>query len=113
MSSGAFGDARIEYEKALDKIEKRFPEKVHLKDRLDEKMRSAGNGLAKNHLENAEAMAAAGEVADAQELCQLALDLVDNNGLKTEIERCLAGLSGNDAFRAAQPQIYDYAENEP
>ncbi len=113
MSSGAFGDARIEYEKALDKIEKRFPEKVHLKDRLGEKMRSAGNGLAKNHLENAEAMATAGEVADAQELCQLALDLVDDNGLKAEIEKRLAGLFGNDAFRAAQPQIYDYAANEP
>ena len=90
VQAGAFGDALIEYEKALDKIEKRFPEKSHLKERLVEKMRSAGNHLAVSHLENAEAMARAGDLADARELCQLAMELADDDKIKNDIETRLS-----------------------
>jgi tetratricopeptide (TPR) repeat protein len=100
----AFGDARIEYEKALEKIEKRFPEKAHLKDRLVGKMQHASNGLAENHLVNADAMAKAGDTADARELYQLALDLVADNGLKKKIEARLRDLAaGIDASGAVKP----------
>lgn len=102
VQAGAFGDALIEYEKALDKIEKRFPEKSHLKERIADKMRSAGNQLAISHLENAEGMARAGDLADARELCQLAMELANDDKIKNDIEIRLSrfdtdeNVSGND-----------------
>lgn len=94
MKIGAFGDALMEYEKALDKIDKRFPEKAHLKGRINEKHLKARNGLAKTHLENAEIMVKAREFADARDLYQLALELADDSGLKRDIEQSMSVLSG-------------------
>lgn len=89
--AGAFGDALMEYEKAIDRIDTRFPEKSHLRGRLEEKLAQASNGLAASHMENAIAMENAGELADARELYELALDLAKDTALAREIERRMEG----------------------
>ena len=88
--AGAFGDALMEYEKAIDRIDTRFPEKSHLRGRLEEKLTRASNDLAASHMENAAAMENAGELADARELYELALDLAKDPALVREIERRMA-----------------------
>ncbi|MFO8113612.1 MAG: tetratricopeptide repeat protein [Desulfosalsimonadaceae bacterium] len=110
MRSGAFGDALIEYEKALDKIEKRFPEKAHLKDRLGDKLGSARNALAKTHLEDAEIMIKAGEHAEARELFQLAMELAEDGDVKRKIEQRLADFVGSEAVSVKPPPVYDREE---
>ncbi len=103
MNIGAFGDALMEYEKALDKIDKRFPEKAHLKGRINDKHLNARNGLAKKHLENAEIMVKAREFADAGDLYQLALELAADSGLKRDIEKSMSLLSGGAPAAPVQP----------
>ena len=89
--AGAFGDALMEYEKAIYRIDTRFPEKSHIRSRLEEKLARASNDLAASHMENAAAMETAGELADARELYELALDLAEDPALAREIERRMAG----------------------
>jgi len=45
IGAGAVGDALLEYEKAIDRIEKRFPEKIHIKDRWLKKCRPPETAL--------------------------------------------------------------------
>ncbi len=90
---GAFGEARIEFEKALDKIETRFPEKTHLVDRITEKFKSAGESLAAVHIENARALAEAGDVDQAAELYYLARDLARHESTRRKVGQDLARLA--------------------
>lgn len=92
---GIFGDARIEFEKALHKIETHFPEKTHLVDRITEKFNSAGESLAGEHMENAHAMARAGDVDQAEELYELALGLAMHGRTRRKIEQELSRLAGS------------------
>lgn len=90
---GAFGDARIEFEKALHKIETRFSEKKHLAGRIREKLRSASEALARQHVENAAALAEAGEPEQAAELYGLAMGLTNRQDLQRKIEQGLQQLA--------------------
>ncbi len=87
---GIFGDARIEFEKALHKIETHFPEKSHLVERITEKFNSAGESLAAEHMDNARALAQAGDVDQAEELYELALGLAMHENTRRKIEQELA-----------------------
>lgn len=90
---GIFGDARIEFEKALHKIEAHFPEKSHLVDRITEKFNSAGASLAAEHMENARVLAQAGDVEQAEELYELALGLTMHENTRRKIEQELTRLA--------------------
>ncbi|MFP4573380.1 MAG: hypothetical protein ACLFNW_10455, partial [Desulfobacterales bacterium] len=85
LKDKAFGEARIEFDKALHKIESRFPEKKHLADRISKKLESASESLAMKHIENAGAMAKAGDIEEAAELYGLALDLTKNRQTRDKI----------------------------
>lgn len=113
IGAGAVGDALLEYEKAIDRIEKRFPEKIHIKDRLVEKMQTARNGLARNHLENAQIMATAGDLSDAYELYELALELAEDKALKREIEGRLSDFTAVDAPPIKQEAVFQDAVSVP
>ncbi|MFP3979796.1 MAG: tetratricopeptide repeat protein [Desulfobacterales bacterium] len=105
---GNFGDARIEFEKALHKIETHFPEKTHLVDRITEKFNSAGQSLAAEHMENAQALARAGEVDQAEELYELALGLAIHENTRRKIEQELARLTSPPAqTEAPEPSGYE------
>ncbi len=85
----AFGDARIEFEKALYKIETRFPEKKHLAERIRQKLDSASESLAMAHIQNAEALAGAGDTEEAAEFCELALALTQQENTRQRIARTM------------------------
>ncbi|MCF8094149.1 MAG: tetratricopeptide repeat protein [Desulfobacteraceae bacterium] len=89
LRNKAFGDARIEFEKALHKIETRFAEKKHLTDRIQEKLFSASESLAEEHIKNAEALAEAGDTAEAAEFCQLAMDLTKKEKTRQRITQAM------------------------
>ncbi|MFP4649531.1 MAG: tetratricopeptide repeat protein [Desulfobacterales bacterium] len=93
--SKAFGDARIEFERALHKIDTRFSEKAHLKDRIRQKLDSAGDCLALVHVENAEAMAEAGDTREAEELFELALGLAGREDTRRKITKAVNRLYEN------------------
>ncbi|MFW6296878.1 MAG: tetratricopeptide repeat protein [Desulfosalsimonas sp.] len=108
LKDKAFGEARIEFDKALHKIESRFPEKKHLADRISKKLESASESLAMKHIENAGAMAKAGDIEEAAELYGLALDLTKNRQTRDKIALAMKELGE----KAAQKLDIADAENE-
>ncbi len=87
-----WGKAKIEYEKALEKLEKIPNPNNDLKTRLQEKVNHAKQALAKNHKQNADDMLEAGFYDDARELYYLALELSEDPGLKSSLEEKLKQL---------------------
>lgn len=96
FATGAFGDARLEFEKALHKIRDKFPEKKHLGKRIHEKYLKASEALALAHVENAQILARAGETNEAAELYGLAMDLSQSRSTREKIEKGLKSLSENN-----------------
>ena len=87
-----WGKAKIEYEKALEKLEKiTAPDNVS-KTRLLEKVHHAKQELAKNHKQNADEMLEAGFYDDARELYYLALELSEDPDLRNSLEEKLKQL---------------------
>ncbi|MDH3826501.1 MAG: hypothetical protein OET21_03745, partial [Desulfobacterales bacterium] len=68
-----WGKAKVEYERALDKLEKTVPQNDNLKSRLQEKIQHTKASLAHSHKHNADDMLEAGFYHDARELYTLAL----------------------------------------
>jgi tetratricopeptide (TPR) repeat protein len=77
-----FGAAKIEYEKALEKAQKKFSEKTDLILKLSEKVARTQDLLAASHLKNAETLVQSENYMEAEGLIQLALELSENKDLK-------------------------------
>ena len=101
LKNGEFGFAKLEYEKALLKLAKTAPEAPEAKDHLEAKIVKCKDALALEHQEAAENLTDAGLYEEAEDLLQLALELVQNEELAIEIEEQLKGLkahsNSNDA----------------
>jgi tetratricopeptide (TPR) repeat protein len=80
-----WGKAKVEYERALDKLEKTVPQNDNLKSRLQEKIQHTKASLAHSHKHNADDMLEAGFYHDARELYTLALELSEDAQLKSEL----------------------------
>jgi predicted Zn-dependent protease len=87
-----WGKAKIEYEKALGKLEKTPAPDDELTTRLREKILQAKEALANNHEKNADDMLEAGFYDDARELYYLALELSEDPDLKSSLEEKLKQL---------------------
>lgn len=87
-----WGKAKIEYEKALEKLEKTPAPDDELTTRLREKILQAKEALANNHEKNADDMLEAGFYDDARELYYLALELSEDPDLKSSLEEKLKQL---------------------
>jgi tetratricopeptide (TPR) repeat protein len=87
-----WGKAKIEYEKALEKLEMIAAPNDDLKTRLREKVHRVQETLAKNHMHNADDMFEAGFYDDARELYYLALELSNDPDLKSSMEEKLKQL---------------------
>ena len=85
-----WGKAMIEYQKALDKLEKSAAPNDHLKTRLQEKIFHTREALANNHKQNADDMLEAGFYDDARELYYLALELSEDTKFKNSLEEKIA-----------------------
>jgi len=81
-----WGKAKIEYERALDKLEKSTQQNFELKTRLQEKIYRTKEELALGHEQNADDLMASGFYDDARELYILAQELTENPKQKNSLE---------------------------
>ncbi len=92
FAADLWGKAKVEYERALEKLEKTAPQSGDLKFRLQEKIHHAKVSLARSHKHNADEMLDAGFYDDARELYILALELAETAALKSELAKKLEQL---------------------
>ena len=86
FSVDLWGKAKVEYERALDKLEKTSPHNYELKTRLQEKMNHAKEALALGHKQNADDLMESGFYDDARELYALSRELTEDSILKNDLE---------------------------
>ena len=86
FASDLWGKAKIEYERALEKLERSPAPDPDLRARLQEKIVGAKEALARGHKRSADDMLDAGFYDDARELYLLALELTDDPAFQTELE---------------------------
>ncbi len=92
MAAGEYGAAKVEFERALEKAGKKFPEKAALIRRLDEKVQNAKESLAGAHVQEAEELIRSGELAAAGDLLNLALELSGGDSQKAQIRKKIQAL---------------------
>lgn len=92
LQMGEYGSAKLEYEKALLKLAKKTSEAPEAKDHLEEKIATCKDALALEHKKAAENLTETGHYEEAQEILQLALELVQDEQLAVEIEERLRGV---------------------
>ncbi|MGD8844486.1 MAG: tetratricopeptide repeat protein [Desulfobacteraceae bacterium] len=82
-----WGEAKLAFESALEKSASQLPADLEMRHRLQEKLRTSKEALARNHRREAEAMMEAGYMDDARELLVLAMDLTADAQLKAALAR--------------------------
>lgn len=86
ISFDLWGKAKIEYERALEKLEKISPQNDEIKTRLQEKIHQTKEALALGHEQNADELIESGLYEDARELYILAQELTENPEQKKGLE---------------------------
>jgi tetratricopeptide (TPR) repeat protein len=86
FSFDLWGKAKIEYDRALDKLAKTSPQNDALKTRLQEKIHQTKEALALGHEQNADDLIESGFYDDARELYILAQELTKNPKQKKDLE---------------------------
>ena len=78
IKDGAYGKAIVEYEHALERLEKTAPWDDGFRQNLQEKIQSCRESLALEHKKTAEDMLEAGYDEDARQYIQLSLELTED-----------------------------------
>jgi tetratricopeptide (TPR) repeat protein len=81
-----WGAAKIDYQRALDKLKKSLPDAADEIERLWGKMRRASEKLAETHLGDGDGLLERGFFDEARELFELALELTENQDLTAALE---------------------------
>lgn len=92
FQSRAWGKAKLEYETALAKLEKKSPGDAELKNRLEKKIHQSKEFLAREHKKSADDLMEAGYADDARELYDLALELTTDSELAGSLVNCLQNM---------------------
>jgi len=92
LRMGEYGSAKLEYEKALLKLAKQPPETPGAKDNIEEKIGKCKDALALEHKKAAENLTEIGHYEEAEEILQLARELVQDKQLAIEIEERLGAI---------------------
>ena len=100
--SGSYGDAKIEYEKALDKLDRQPESKPGYNRLIEDKLRHCKEELALEHRQNGAALVEAGCADEARELFYLALELTADLRLTTDIKMLLDSIPTD----ADEPEAY-------
>jgi len=101
LKMGEYGFAKLEYEKALLKWEKKTPEAPEAGDQIEEKIVQCKDALALEHKEAAEDLTESGLYEEAGDLLRLALELVQDKQMAVEIEERLKGLKAHSSSHEA------------
>jgi len=100
FKQGAYGDARIEFEKAIDKIRRRYPEKKNLLEKITSKHREASEALSRSHVATGDEMVDAGDHEEALSFYRLALELTSDelfvSEVQAKINRLVSGADKKD-----------------
>jgi tetratricopeptide (TPR) repeat protein len=97
LNKAVWGMAKIEYERALDRLEKGSPDYQELEERLQDKLIQSKEALATDHKETAENLMEQAHHDDARELFQLALELTADPGLVSAIQKRIQELEQRTA----------------
>jgi tetratricopeptide (TPR) repeat protein len=92
FSADLWGKAKVEYERALDKLEKIAPRNYELKTRLQEKLLQVKESLALGHKQTADDLMDSGFFDDARELYVLAQELSADSMLINDLKMRLKEL---------------------
>ena len=84
--ANAWGKAKIEYEKALIKLEKTSAPDSATKSRLEEKISRTKENLAREHKKTSEDMLEAGFYEEAKQYAGLALELTEEPHLRDQLQ---------------------------
>ena len=87
-----WGEARLAFEKALEKLEKDPVRQKAFGDRIEGKLSEATEALARQHFESALELIENDCIEDARDLFSLSLELTKDQGLKDELEGHLSKL---------------------
>ena len=105
----AYGDAKLEYEAGLHKLEKKNPEDSVLKRRLQEKILQSKEALALNHKQRGEEIMESRYYEGAEEVFRIALELTENPDLKIELQERLQEIQDH----YAQEEVVDSIDLQP
>ena len=83
---GLWGNAKVEYERALSRLESQAPMDRESADRLAAKVARVREELAREHQGNARNLVAGGYGDEAYDLFSLALELTRDAGLEEELQ---------------------------
>ncbi len=89
FEANAYGKAIVEYERALERLEKTSPWDDGYRQNLQDKIRSSKESLARQHQQTAESLLEAGHDYDARQYIDLALELTEDPELKNTLEQLL------------------------
>jgi tetratricopeptide (TPR) repeat protein len=109
FAADLWGKAKIEYERALEKLERSAAPDPELKARLQNKVIKAKEALARGHKRSADDMLDAGFYDDARELYLLAMELTEDPAFHSELEKKhqLLDFKMNTSFRESLPDDDD------
>ena len=99
FASGAYGQARLEYESALEKRRRDTSNDARI-PKLDYKIRRCNEALAAEHRKRGENLADNGYFEEAREYCTLALDLTQDAELIDTLQRDLRNIETRQAKEA-------------
>ncbi len=107
VETGAHGKAIVEYERALERLEKTAPWDDGFRQSLREKIHSSRETLVLQHKKTAEDMIEAGYHEDAQQYIQLALELTEDPDLISDLENKKRELEARalEGIQDAYPEV--------
>jgi tetratricopeptide (TPR) repeat protein len=102
-----WGEAKLAFESALEKLAAQLPADPEINSRLQEKLRYSKEALSLDHRREAETLMEAGYMEDARELLALAMDLTADARLQKALARQIEQAALHEMpeihFRAADP----------
>jgi tetratricopeptide (TPR) repeat protein len=96
FEANAYGKAVVEYERALDRLEKTSPWDEGYRQQLEDKIRTSKERLALEHQQTAASLIEAGHDYDARQYIDLALELTEKPELKKALEQQLQNKDVNE-----------------
>jgi len=107
VEAGAYGKAIVEYEHALERLDKTTPWDDGFRQSLRDKISSSREALALQHKKSAEDMLEAGYDDDARQYIQLAQELTEDPDIINDLETQQRGIES----RALEENQFEESEN--
>jgi len=108
VGRGAYGQAKIAYEKALARLARRPEVAPGYRSQLEDKLQRCKEFLAGDHRREGAALLEAGCPAEGRELLDLALELTADTHLAADIKALIANIAAEPDDR----ETYDFYESE-